>query len=448
MLLYLNNMFQLKPFTKSTYFLFFASLVLVSCKKGEDLAPDNSIAPTITKVSSLYGLYNKIILIEGTHFSTVANENIVKFNDHETPVADVSAGMLTVRVPLDCGTGAITVTVNSKTGTGPVFNYIGGEVTTWAGNGTNGIKDGPKLSANFMVPLHIARDKTGNMYVTEGTYAIRKISADGQVSVFAGNIDSFGYENGSAPDARFRKPLGVVCDNDGNVYVADQYAVRKITPGGIVSTYAGNMFEGGYIDGSATDARFWYVTDLGIDKNGNLYVCDEGSLRIRKISKDGIVSTYAGNGESGYADGPAVSAKFYTLENLCADEDGNVYVADSRNERIRKITPGGNVSTIAGSGDNSFRDAQGTLADFSDPSMIAADKLGNVYVTDNHGLVRKIYPDGNVITIAGIPEQQGYVDGALYQSKFYYPFDMDFDDEGNIYVADGYNNVIRKIVFK
>lgn len=442
-------MFQLKPCMKSTFLLLLSLSALYSCKKNENPSPDNSIAPTITKVSDVYGLYGKSIAIEGTNFSSVKEENIVEFNGHKAIITSVYGGnLLSATVPLDCGTGAITVTVNKKTATGPVFNYIGGEVTTWAGNGNFEIKNDSRINAGFASPLHIAKDKAGNMYVTEASYAIRKIAADGQVSILAGNVDSFGYEDGTASQARFQTPKGIVCDASGNVYVADQHAVRKITPGGIVSTYAGSMFEAGYIDGNLNNARFGSVSDIAIDKNGNLYVCDVPNLRIRKIAVDGTVSTFAGNGESGYADGPALSAKFYTLEHLCADEDGNVYVADSWSERIRKITPAGIVSTIAGSGDNSYRDAQGVLADFSDPSMVAADKMGNVYVTDNHGLVRKIYPDGNVVTIAGTPEQRGFVNGALYETKFYNPSDIEIDDDGNIYVADSHNNVIRRIVFQ
>jgi streptogramin lyase len=433
---------------KRIYVLFFTLIALTSCKKGNDPVPDPIIGPTITKINPIYGGYNTVVVIEGTGFSTVADENIVKFNGQQAVIEIAESNSLAVKVPLECGTGEVTVTVNSKTATGPVFNYISGEVTTIAGSGSGIIQNGPALSAGFLVPQYIARDKVGNIYVAEDAPAIRKISADGQVTFFAGDNRGVGHKDGVGTDAIFHSPQGMVCDDAGNLFVADIYTIRKISPQGVVTTFAGVYQEPGYVDGNLADARFSGILDIKMDKNGNIYVCDNGNYRIRKITPEGIVSTFAGNGESGFADGPALSAKFYTLEHICVDDDGNVYVADTRNQRIRKITPAGIVSTLAGSGANSYRDGPGNIADFANPSGVVADKDGNIYVSDNYGLIRRVDALGNVITVAGTHDQTGYTDGALYAAKFYNPLDITIDDNGALYIADAFNKRIRKVVFK
>jgi streptogramin lyase len=433
---------------RKIYIMFFILLALTSCKKGSDPNPDPVIGPTITKINPIYGWYNTVVVIEGTGFSTVADENIVKFNGQQAVIEIAESNSLAVKVPLECGTGEVTVTVNGKTVRGPVFNYISGEVTTIAGNGSGIIQNGPALIAGFLVPQYIARDKAGNIYVAEDAPAIRKISANGQVTFFAGDNSGVGHKDGVGTDAIFHEPMGMVCDEAGNLYVADIYTIRKISPQAVVTTFAGAYEEPGYVDGNLADARFSGILDIKMDKNGNMYVCDANNHRIRKITPEGIVSTFAGNGESGFADGPALSAKFYTLEHICVDNDGNVYVGDSRNQRVRKITQAGMVSTLAGSGDNSYRDGPGNIADFANPSGVVADKLGNIYVTDNHGLIRRVDPLGNVITVAGTPEQTGHADGALYAAKFYNPLDITIDDNGALYIADAFNQRIRKVVFK
>ena len=213
------------------------------------------------------------------------------------------------------------------------------------------------------------------------------------VSTLAGT-DEAGFADGPGTSAFFMRPSGVAVDKDGNVYVTDRgnHRIRRITPAGAVSTLAGTG-DADYLDNIiGTLAKFNYPTEVAVDKDGNVYVADEFNHRIRRITKDGAVSTLAGTGEAGFADGPGTSAFFVRPSGVAVDKDGNVYVADTYNHRIRMITPAGAVSTLAGTGDADYLDNNiGTLAKFKFPNGVAVDKDGNVYVADefNHR-IRKI----------------------------------------------------------
>ena len=190
----------------------------------------------------------------------------------------------------------------------------------------------------------------------------------------------------------------------------------------------------GYTDGTGTSAQFNYPSGVAVDGAGNVYVADCHNHRIRKITASGVVSTLAGSGTSGYADGTGTSAQFDYPTGVAVDGAGNVYVADSDNHRIRKITASGVVSTLAGS-TYGYTDGTGTSAKFYYPRGVAVDGAGNVYVADrvNHR-IRKITASGVVSTLAG--SAQGYTDGTGTSAKFYYPFGVAVDGAGNVYVAD------------
>lgn len=200
----------------------------------------------------------------------------------------------------------------------------------------------------------------------------------------------------------FADPFGVVLDRDGNAYVADAGAhnmIRKVTPQGVVTTLAGGSE--GYADGSGGAAAFHTPSGLAIDAAGNLLVADTGNNRIRKISKEGLVTTLAGSGSAGFADGPAAQAQFNGPVGVATDKAGNVYVADTYNDRIRRIAPDGTVSTLAGSGVPGHLDGPAAQAMFDTPTGIAVDAAGAVYVADTrHGAIRKLGPDGQVVTLA------------------------------------------------
>ena len=199
------------------------------------------------------------------------------------------------------------------------------------------------------------------------------------VSTLAGSTQ--GYTDGTGTSAKFYNPTGVAVDGAGNVYVADlsNHRIRKITTSGVVSTLAGSGTSG-YTDGTGTSAQFNSPTGVAVDGAGNVYVADQGNHRIRKITTSGVVSTLAGS-TSGYTDGTGTSAKFYNPSGVAVDGAGNVYVADQSNHRIRKITASGVVSTLAGS-TYGYTDGTGTSAKFAYPFGVAVDGAGNVYVAD------------------------------------------------------------------
>ena len=315
-------------------------------------------------------------------------------------------------------------------------------VSTLAGS-TQGFTDGTGTSAKFYNPTRVAVDGAGNVYVADlSNHRIRKITTSGVVSTLAGSGTS-GYTDGTGTSAQFNSPTGVAVDGAGNVYVADQgnHRIRKITTSGVVSTLAGSTY--GYTDGTGTSAKFYNPFGVAVDGAGNVYVADQGNHRIRKITESGVVSTLAGS-TYGYTDGTGTSAKFAYPFGVAVDGAGNVYVADYNNQRIRKITASGVVSTLAGS-TYGYRDGTGTSAQFAYPFGVAVDGAGNVYVADesNHR-IRKITASGVVSTLAG-SGTSGNADGTGTSAKFKNPTGVAVDGAGNVYVGDYNNHSIRKI---
>ena len=309
-----------------------------------------------------------------------------------------------------------------------------------------GFVDGPLRSAQFAHPEALTSDGKGNLYVADtSNHRIRKIDSKGNVSTFAGSgIQGFG--NGPANTARLRYPVGVAFDTKGNLYVADSqnHRIRKIDSKGNVSTFAGSGVQG-FQNGPASTAQFKFPYGLAFDTTGNLYVADISNHSIRKIDNKGNVSTYAGTGIKGSTNGPAVTAQFKFPYGLAFDTKGNLYVTDSQNHRIRKIDSKGNVSTFAGSGTEGFRDGPANTAQFAYPGKLVFDTKGNLYVADtrNHR-IRKIDSKGNVSTFSG-SGVQGLRGGSNSTAQFNGPFGLTFDSKGNLYIADRYNHQIRKI---
>ena len=319
-----------------------------------------------------------------------------------------------------------------------------GVVSTLAGSGASGYTDGTGTSAQFKYPFGVAVDGAGNVYVADqSNHRIRKITTSGVVSTLAGSTS--GYTDGTGTSAQFKYPTGVAVDGAGNVYVADlsNHRIRKITTSGVVSTLAGSSQ--GYTDGTGTSAKFDYPYGVAVDGAGNVYVADESNHRIRKITTSGVVSTLAGS-TYGYTDGTGASAQFKYPYGVAVDGAGNVYVADRYNQLIRKITTSGVVSTLAGS-TYGYTDGTGTSAKFYNPTGVAVDGAGNVYVADyaNHS-IRKITTSGVVSTLAG-SGTYGYTDGTGTSAKFDSPTGVAVDGAGNVYVADESNHSIRKITF-
>jgi streptogramin lyase len=236
-------------------------------------------------------------------------------------------------------------------------------------------------------------DSGGNVFVADKfNNVIRKITPAGVVSTFAGGGP------GLCPTAPARRPAsiiptGVAVDSSGNVFVTDQYnnVIRKITPAGVVSTFAGSGSPG-VVNGGGTAASFHYPTGIAVDSGGNVFVAEPANNVIRKITPAGVVSTFAG-GTAGFVNGTGSAASFYYPEGVAVDSSGNVFVGDALNNAIRKITPAGIVSTFAGNGTQGFVNGTGAAASFLTPTGVAVDSIGNVIVADqnNHAL-RKITP--------------------------------------------------------
>jgi sugar lactone lactonase YvrE len=250
---------------------------------------------------------------------------------------------------------------------------------------------------------------------------------------------SFGSANGTGVEANFNRPYGVAVDGTGYVYVADSsnHCIRKISPEGVVTTLAGDG-NFGYADGTGTAARFDYPYDVA-DSTGYVYVADTYNHRIRRTSSGGVVTTLAGNTNSGYADGSGTEARFNSPDGVAVDSAGYVYVADYGNGCIRKISPEGVVATLARSG------AGGPGVAIFSPWDVAVDSAGYVYVADifNH-CIRKISPEGVVTTLAG--SGAGYADGTGAAARFNNPYGVAVNSAGTVvYVADYNNHRIRTI---
>jgi ABC-type branched-subunit amino acid transport system substrate-binding protein len=332
------------------------------------------------------------------------------------------------------------------------FLYVQGvTVSTLAGDGHWGHRDGPGDQARFNgIEGGMAVDSKGNVYVAERFgHRIRRVDPDGMVSTLAGT-GAPGYADGPSAIAQFNYPHGVAVDVDGNVYVADtnNHRIRVIPPDGTVSTLAGDG-EAGHRDGAAGQAQFNAPTDVAADAEGVVYVADSRNDRVRAISPDGMVTTLAGSGERGFRDGPPDQAQFNGPYRLTVDDGGNIYVTDSLdreyrgNHAVRRITPEGMVTTIAGTGQPGFADGPVVEAGFNQLSGVAMDAVGNVYVADElNQRIRVITPEGMVYTLAGTGAS-GYADGQGTEATFFWPKGVVLDGTGRLYVADFASNRIR-----
>jgi sugar lactone lactonase YvrE len=305
-----------------------------------------------------------------------------------------------------------------------------------------------ETEVNF--PAGMAFDVSGNLFAACGNF-IKKITPDGTVSIFAGT-ENHGGVDGQGTNASFQNPRALVFDESGNLYVGGQnYKIRKITPDGMVSTFVGSG-NVGTSDGQGLNAEFASIGGLAIDNSGNIYATDSYNT-IRKITPDGLVSTIAGYpGSTERKDGQGTSASFVKPGGITIDLSGNLFVTDGftvvntfGSHTIRKITPSGTVSTFAGDVEG-INDGKGTKASFNYMGHITVDSSGTIYVSDGDNYkIRKVTSDGTVTTVAG-SGARGSINGKGENAAFGRPNGIVLDNAGNLFVADNYESKIRKIV--
>jgi alpha-tubulin suppressor-like RCC1 family protein/ATP-dependent protease HslVU (ClpYQ) peptidase subunit len=321
-------------------------------------------------------------------------------------------------------------------------------VYPFAGSGTIGSANGAASAASFSHPSGVAIAGNGDTYVADyWNNKIRKITASGVVSTFAGS-GAAGSANGAGAAASFNYPHGIAVDALGNVYVADRnnHKIRKITSAGIVTTLAGSGTSG-TTNGTGAAASFNLPLGVAVDVIGNVYVTDGDFYSlIRKVTPSGVVTTMAGSGTPGFANGTGIAASFNSPHGVAVDNAGNVFVTDDGNNRIRKITSTGVVTTFAGSGAFGSLNGTGAAASFSYPAAITIDGAGNLYVADGNKKIRKITSSGVVTTFAG-SGGTGAANGPALTATFDYVAGISINPSGEaLFIADYNYHIIRRVV--
>lgn len=314
----------------------------------------------------------------------------------------------------------------------------------------------PATEAVLRYPYGLAVDSSGALYIADTIhYRIRKVDPEGVIATVAGS-GRYGYsgDGGPAAQAQLASPHHLAVDSAGNVYIADTYnhRIRRVSPDGVITTIAGTGKSGYSGDGGpAVEARLNYPFAVALDGDDNLYVADRENHCVRRIARDGTITTLAGTGQSGYGgdDGPAGEAQLDTPSGLAVDSAGNVYIADTYNNRIRRVSPDGVISTIAGTGGFGYAGDGGpaVLAQLALPMGLALDAQGNLYIADYlNRRVRRVSPDGIITTVAG-DGQAGYSGdgGPAPAAQLDYPHGVAVDAEGRLYVSDIGSHVVRRI---
>ncbi len=321
-----------------------------------------------------------------------------------------------------------------------------GGVTTLSGRRSAGFLESSPHLGEFLFPAGVAAANDGTLIVADTyNHRIRRMLPGGRMETLAG-ASGEGYADGIGEQARFAQPRGVTADDEGNVFVADtvNHVIRKITPGRLVTTHAGSSVPG-YVDGPAGSARFNAPFDVALDKSGNMFVADYGNHSIRRIAPDGTVSTFAGDGIQGFIDGKGGGARLYRPSGIAFDTDGHMWVTDPHNHSVRHITPDAVVTTVAGAGVHGSADGTGRFAHFYFPSRLIVSGLDLLVAEEFGHRIRRVERSGRTTVYAGrgVP---GWRDGRAEASEFFSPFSIASDRGGFMYVADTYNQCLRVIV--
>jgi len=405
-------------------------------KKPPPLPPYVPVVAAITSLSVNSGPYNTLVTINGSLFGNDVTGVSVFFNGKAAKLLSATDNRITAIVPLNAGTGKVTVSVaDGSTATGPVFTYIPTLlVSTYAGFNGQGIFDSKGEKLGFYSLRDLTIDASGNIYTTDtDANTLEKIDASGNATLYWGTNHDI---NVPAID----HPYKITTDVTNNVYVVDYTyygsgRIRKISPDGANSMIA--VQGRGIYDPALYDIG--HITGIVVDPQGTIFVAT--SYDIRKVTEEGVITIIAG-GNIGYKDGAGSVARFENLNGLTIDKNGNLFTIDNR--RIRKITKDGVVSTFAGSETGGAKDGVGTQATFEAPLALAADSKGNIFVADpgNH-LIRKITPNRVVTTFAGTGKE-GSTDGALQNASFSATWGATVDAADILYISEG-SGLIRKI---
>ncbi|TSJ44210.1 hypothetical protein FO440_08560 [Mucilaginibacter corticis] len=420
------------------YSLIASMVILSACNKPRSFKPNGGYGtgtpvpqgtaiPILSGFKPGSGLPNTVLTIVGNEFDQTLANNTVTINGVAATVNSVSATQIVITIPTNATTGKIVLKTGGTTLTSTTdFKVLDGTVTTFYNLGTNYVE-------------HIAFDGTGNLY-GENSNSILEVSLAGQLKVFAG------------ANSGFKSLWGIATNSNlGDVYVADRdsYYIYRINSTLGLLPYSGTGVQD-YKDGFGAEVRFSNPTGLAIDPAGNLYTTD--TYRVRQI-KTGQVITLAGNKAAGYVDGKGAAAQFGNLSGIAVDGDGNVYVSDRTYLNVRKIATDGTVTTVAGSGSAGFADGPGASAQFSDPINLAIDPNGNILVADGdktkpYFAIRMINKLGVVSTLIKGNSLTGVVNGPIATASVNAPDGMVFDKQGNLYIANTGANIISKITFK
>jgi len=384
------------------------------------------------------------------NISTIAGTGVAGFAGDGSAASNAQMNFPTGMAIDSSGNLYIADTLNGrvrKISSNNISSIAGNGVLSYSGDG------GLATSAQMNYTFAVAADSSGNVYIADSAnHVVRRVAKSGVITTFAGNGNpGFGGDGGAAASAQLNSPQGVAVDAAGNVYIADTQndRIRRVTPTGAISTYAGNGTPGfGGDGGAAASAQVDTPVGLAVDAGSNLYIADLGNSRIRRVSSAGTITTIAGNGIAGYTSdgGQATSAALNLPQGVAVDAGGTVYIADTGNNRVRRVA-GGTITTIAGNGVADFTGdgGQATSATIGSPIGIAADTFGTVYVTDSSSRVRRIVA-GFITTIAG-NGSRGYSGdgGAATSAMLNGPTGLAVDSTGNVYIADSGNNAVRML---
>jgi uncharacterized protein (TIGR03437 family) len=449
--------------------LVFSGLALaqgtINTYAGNDALFEGSGQPAIA--AQLVGPNNSVVDGQGNVYFSASGLAMVLKISAATGVISVFAGNGLSRF---AGDGGLAVGASLSSPQGLAFDSAGdlfiadsgnhrvrevtpaGIITTVAGGG-NGGDGGLATQAGIEGPQGVVLDKSGNLYFVDyGANLVRMVSAStGIISTLAGTSSGgFTGDGGPATQATLSNPSSITIDSSGNLYIADTYAsrIRKFFPGGIITTVAGGGSSLGD-NGPATQAQLNAPQGVAVDASGDLYIADSYQERIRRVGANGIITTIAGTGQAGFSgDGSlATGAMFSTPVGVAVDASGNVYVADLDNNRIRRVVPGGTVTTIAGTTTPVGDGGPSRQARLTSPQAVAVDSAGNLFIADpNSNRVRKVTPSGIITTLAGTGQTgRGGDNGPAASAILNNPAAVAVDSAGNVYIVDSGNSVIRRV---